>query len=297
MSRSPNQTSAARSGSVLAVLCLAAGLFAGCRGGVSEDPPLHLVPDMDNQANKRAQSLSPVFADGRAARRPVEHTVARGHLRTDTARFEGKDESGQLIPRIPFEVTEATLARGEERFNIFCAPCHDQTGSGLGMIPRRLEGTADQAAFSNIPSFTLPRLADAYDGELFQTISHGKGRMPGYATQVPADDRWAIIAWVRVLQDVAGRMPKPGFQPPESPTASATASATATAAASASAPPATSAAPDASASAAPEASGSAAEASASAPPATSASAGAPASATPTATPATSAPGKPGGGSQ
>jgi mono/diheme cytochrome c family protein len=220
----------ARGGLALSLVCATAAVFGGCRGGVSEDPPLHLVPDMDNQAHKRAQSMSPVFADGRAARRPVEHTVARGHLRTDTARFEGKDESGQLIPRIPFDVTEATLSRGEERYNIFCAPCHDKMGSGLGAVPRRLEGTADQSAFSGIPSLTLGRLADAYDGELFQTITHGKGRMPGYAAQVPADDRWAIIAWVRVLQDLGGRKPKPGTQAPEATAAAPAGGASATAA-------------------------------------------------------------------
>lgn len=185
---------------------LGVAAVAGCRGGVSEDPPLHLAPDMDLQAHRRPQSPSKVFADGRAGRTPDPHTVARGHLRIDRARYEGVDESGKHVKRIPYPetLTQATLDRGEERYNIYCAPCHDKSGSGNGAIPRRLVGTPDQAAFSDIPNFTLPRLKQAPDGEIFEVITKGKGRMPSYASQVPEDDRWAIIAWLRVLQEMGG---------------------------------------------------------------------------------------------
>jgi mono/diheme cytochrome c family protein len=194
-------------------ILLAASLIVGasaasCRGGVSEDPPINLAPDMDLQAHRRPQSPSKIFADGRAGRRPVEHTVSRGHLKTDPAMYQGVDANGKPLARIPFEVTPETLERGEERFNIYCAPCHDKTGSGNGAVPRRLQGTSDQAAFADIPSYALARLKNEPDGEIFRTITTGlpagavSSRMPAYAAQIPEQDRWAIVAWVRVLQNI-----------------------------------------------------------------------------------------------
>lgn len=199
----------------LGLVFASAAIVAGCRGGVSEEPPINLAPDMDQQASLKAQESSSVFSDHRAARSPVDGTVARGHLKADNALYRGVDADGKLVKYIPIEVTEHTLARGEERFNIYCSPCHDKTGSGNGAVPLRLQGTTDQSAFSDMPNFTLGRIADAYDGEIFQTITHGKGRMKSYATQVPEEDRWAIIAWIRVLQEIGGRTPKPGTVEPQ----------------------------------------------------------------------------------
>lgn len=189
-------------GRLVAVVCLGSAFIAGCRGGVSEDPPINLAPDMDAQQHRRPQSESPVFADHRAARTPDPHTIARNHLKTNSAFYRGQDANGKPIARAPIPVTQETLDRGEERYNIYCTPCHDKTGSGFGMVPRRLDGTSDAAAFGNMPNITtLKRLREAPDGEIFDVITHGKApRMPSYASQIPEADRWAIVTWVRVLQ-------------------------------------------------------------------------------------------------
>ena len=180
---------------------------AGCRGGTSEDPPVHLTPDMDWQAHRLAQSHSPIFPDQRAMRPVDKNTVAHGfteeqrakNLKEDSAYFHGVNRSGQPVARMPIAVDAALLARGHERYGIFCAPCHDATGSGKGIVEQRSGG-----AFAGIPPYTLDRLKDAPDGELFQTITNGKGRMPSYAAQIPERDRWAIVAWMRVLQTSQG---------------------------------------------------------------------------------------------
>lgn len=193
-----------RASLVLAAAAVSAAFgSAGCRGGTSEDPPVHLAPDMDWQAHRRAQSHSPIFADHRAMRPVDKHTVAHGfteeerakNLKEDGAFFHGMGRNGQPVARMPLEVDAALLARGQERFGIYCTPCHDATGSGKGIVEQRSSG-----AFAGIPPFTLDRLKAAPDGELFQTITNGKGRMPSYAAQIPERDRWAIVAWLRVLQ-------------------------------------------------------------------------------------------------
>ncbi|MFO0556179.1 MAG: cytochrome c [Polyangiaceae bacterium] len=184
----------------LALALAVAGAFglSGCRGGVSQDPPFHLVPDMQQQQHRRPQSSSKIFADGRAMRTPEKHTIARGHLKVDHAFYEGLDPAGKPLERIPFEVTDATVDRGEDRFNIYCAPCHDKTGAGNGLVAQRSGG-----AFAGLPNLaTDGRLKKMPDGEIFQTISHGKARMPAYGAQIPEQDRWAIVSWVRVLQNM-----------------------------------------------------------------------------------------------
>jgi mono/diheme cytochrome c family protein len=195
---------------LLAALAVAA--VAGCRGERFEDPPFHLIPDMQWQPHCLPEGESPLRADGttlfednRCNRLPDPHTVSRGRSRlktdpaflaADDAHYRGVDAAGAPVKRVPFEVTKATIDRGHERFNIYCSPCHDKTASGHGLIAQHSGG-----AFDNIPNLTQEqRLLDAPDGELFQTITNGKGRMPSYAAQVPVDDRWAIITWVRVLQ-------------------------------------------------------------------------------------------------
>lgn len=167
-------------------------LVAGCRGQVSSEPPIHLVPDMDWQPKYRPEAESEFFSDGRTMRKPVEGTVALGHLEEDDAYYRGLAADGSFVPRVPGKVDEKTLARGEERFNIFCAPCHDKTGGGKGMIPRRTNWLA--------ADLSADRLRAAPDGQLYDTIANGKNTMPSYRAQVPVADRWAIVAWVRVLQ-------------------------------------------------------------------------------------------------
>ncbi len=177
-----------------ATLLAALGLLlvAGCRGQVSSDPPIHLVPDMDWQPKYRPEAESAFFSDGRTMRKPVDGTIAAGHLDEDDAYFRGLAGDGAFIARMPGKVDEKTLARGEERFNIFCSACHDRTGGGKGMVPRRTNWMA--------ADLSVDRLRNAPDGQLFDTISNGKNTMPAYRAQIPVADRWAIVAWVRVLQ-------------------------------------------------------------------------------------------------
>ncbi|TAH37385.1 MAG: cytochrome c [Planctomycetota bacterium] len=134
---------------------------------------------------------SSVFADGRSARPPVPGTVAREHLRGDAAFHTGKRD-GQFLAEIPFPVTRADLERGRERFNIYCSPCHDRTGSGRGMIVQR--------GFKQPPSYHDQRLREAPVGYFFDVMTAGFGVMYSFASRIPAEDRWKIAAYLRVLQ-------------------------------------------------------------------------------------------------
>ncbi len=203
------------SGFVFGGLVLASAAFAGCRGEASEDPPFHLVPDMDWQAKRTAQQESPkndegkfIFADKRSSRPVVAGAVAYGKLKDDDAFFRGTDESGKHVRRLPVDaVLEATHSkslsdvakRGEDRFHIYCAPCHDNSGNGNGMIIQRAAG-----AFPPPTLFSSSAVKDMPDGQIFETISHGVRNMPGYSTQIPEADRWAIVLWVRVLSRSQG---------------------------------------------------------------------------------------------
>lgn len=131
------------------------------------------------------------FSDGQSARQPVADTVARGHTQDDELLFTGK-MNGQDAIVFPFSISANDLARGQERFNIFCSPCHGQTGYGNGMIVQR--------GFVKPPSFHDDRLRNAPVGHFFDVITNGLGAMPSYDTQIPARDRWAIIAYIRALQ-------------------------------------------------------------------------------------------------
>lgn len=175
----------------LLVLVLGLGAFVACRGQVSEQPPVHLNPNMDTQEKYKAQSESKFWADKRTMRTPVEGTVGRGMLKEDDAYFRGKVGEA-FVATIPVEVDAAMMARGQERFNIYCAPCHDQTGSGKGLVSTR--------GLVPIPSYHDDRIRAMPDGELFNAITNGVRTMPSYRHQVPESDRWAIVAYIRALQ-------------------------------------------------------------------------------------------------
>ncbi len=172
----------------LSILLLA--LAAGCRGQVSEDPPVHLLGVMDWQQKIQPEQASRFFPDGRAMRPLVEGTVAQGELREDDALYRGKEGEG-YVARAPIAVDEVVLRRGEERFNVFCTPCHDRAGSGRGMAVRR--GYPPPVDLASERVRTMP------DGQIFDVISHGVRNMPSYRKQIPVPDRWAIVTWVRVL--------------------------------------------------------------------------------------------------
>jgi mono/diheme cytochrome c family protein len=134
---------------------------------------------------------STFFGDGRASRDLVANTIARGKLRDNDALFTGK-VNDEEVTTFPLPVSRELIARGQERFNIFCAPCHARTGDGNGMIVQR--------GYAQPPSLHEDRLATATLGHFYDVITNGFGRMPDYSTQVPVHDRWAIIAYVRALQ-------------------------------------------------------------------------------------------------
>jgi mono/diheme cytochrome c family protein len=148
--------------------------------------------DMQDQPKYRPQRPSDFFADGRSERQPVEGTIARGGLNEDTAFYEGKDAAGKDIEAFPVAVDKAFILRGQDRYNIYCTPCHGAIGNGLGMIVRR--------GLKQPPSYHIERLREAPVGHFYDVISNGYGAMLNYAQQLQVRDRWAIIAYIRALQ-------------------------------------------------------------------------------------------------
>jgi mono/diheme cytochrome c family protein len=178
-----------RLATALVALALAA---AGCRGWTSSRPPIHPNPSMDDQPKYLPQAESRFFYDGATMQKPVPGTVARGELREDRAFFEGKDAAGKDVAAAPLEATAERLARGAERYRIYCQPCHDKRGDGKGILFQR----------ANVPtaSFHADKLRAAPDGHLFDVITNGLGLMPAYRWPIPPEDRWLIVAYVRELQ-------------------------------------------------------------------------------------------------
>jgi mono/diheme cytochrome c family protein len=147
--------------------------------------------EMYNQPRYKPLAESAFFADRRASRPLPEGTVARGWLRADQVLYQGK-QGPNLATALPMPLTRELLKRGQERFNIFCSPCHDRTGSGRGMVVRR--------GYQPPPSFHIDRLRDAPVGHFFDVMTNGLGAMPDYASQIEVSDRWAIAAYVKALQ-------------------------------------------------------------------------------------------------
>jgi mono/diheme cytochrome c family protein len=146
---------------------------------------------MHNQPRYKPLAGTEFFGDGRSARPEVEGTVARDHLRIDSARYTGKVKD-QDINFFPFPVTRSDLERGRERFNINCSPCHSRTGDGNGMVVRR--------GFRQAASYHTDKLIKAPVGHFFDVITNGFGAMPSYGSRIAPDDRWRIAAYIRVLQ-------------------------------------------------------------------------------------------------
>ena len=172
----------------LAVACLCLLFVVGCR------------QDMHNQPKYRPLRASAFFADHSSSRPLVEGTVARGALNDDEAFFTGKS-GGVPVTEMPFQITEADLNRGQERFNIYCSPCHDQTGNGRGMVVQR--------GYRQPPSYHIERLKQAPPGYFFDVMTNGFGAMPDYKAQIAARDRWRIVAYVKALQLTQPTAPNP----------------------------------------------------------------------------------------
>ncbi len=178
----------------------------------SQQPRIHLIQDMDNQPGYRTQASSPIFADGRAARQPILTTVAYGKLEEDDHYYRGyemvynplkKQDEAKYFSGMPslVKVDKALLERGQQRFNIYCAPCHGYDGHGNGSVNIRANtigaGTTGWIAPLDL---TLEVTRNRPDGELYNAIRNGIRNMPALGSQVPVQDRWAIVAYVRALQ-------------------------------------------------------------------------------------------------
>jgi mono/diheme cytochrome c family protein len=182
----------------LALVAFAVAVTTGCRGETSAQPPLVPERNMYMQQRYNPQSRSHFFEDGRSMRKPPEHTFAQEmKVESEIADGELPDGSGYVMT-IPQQVVsdfggmDKVVNRGQQRFNIYCAPCHDMTGSGKGMVVQR--GMAPP------PTFHDDRIRHMPDGQMFATISHGVRNMPPYNYSIPVNDRWAIVSYVRALE-------------------------------------------------------------------------------------------------
>lgn len=161
---------------------------------------IQVVYDMDDQVSHKTQTRNSFFADGRAMRQPVAGTVARGQAWTDDPLYKGMVEGDTLfVTEFPVEVTSALVDRGQERYNIYCLPCHGASGNGNGLVNARAtflgEGT-----WTPPTDLTSQQVVDRPVGHIYNTIAAGIRNMPSYGSQIPVEDRWAITAYVRALQ-------------------------------------------------------------------------------------------------
>lgn len=186
---------------VLTNLGLSGVLFAaavGCRGETSAQPPIIFERNMYHQQRYNPQARSDFFADGRTMRKPVEHTIGREmDPNPEISDGELADGSGYVMT-LPNQVVgqfgglDATVKRGQQRYDIYCRPCHDGAGTGKGTVVKR--GMAPP------PSLHDERIRHMPDGQLFATVSHGVRNMPAYNYSIPTQDRWAIVSYVRALE-------------------------------------------------------------------------------------------------
>jgi len=167
-------------------------ILVGCQGMPSEKPAIHINPNMDWQEKFEAQEPNPFFEDNRSDRLPVTGTVSRGGLKIDRAVFEGLSENGNYVARIPLELSRDFVLRGKERYDIFCSMCHGGTGVGNGIVIGY--------GYVPPPSFYSENIVNMPDGELYSAIYNGVRTMPSYRHQIPVEDRWAIVAYIRALQ-------------------------------------------------------------------------------------------------
>jgi len=163
------------------------------------EPRVHIIPDMDNQPKVKAQSRLMLFADRRGMRPPVPGTVARGAVIGDSALMLGKTEDDGWVETSPVQVTMPLLERGRQRYEIYCSPCHGLAGYGDGMVAKRAD-QLQEGTWTPPTSFHTDLVRERPEGHLYNTISNGIRNMPSYGSQIPVDDRWAIVAYVRALQ-------------------------------------------------------------------------------------------------
>ncbi len=166
-------------------------LIGGCRGQLSEEPPIHLNPNMDNQQKSRPYGKNSFFKDKRSMRPSPEGVVAWTTKNVSDSYETGKTSKG-FLRKNPEKLTEQFIRRGQERFNIYCSVCHGYTGLGNGIVIRK--------GFVPAPSYLDDRILSLSDGEFFSVITNGVRSMPAYAKQILVKDRWAIVSYIRALQ-------------------------------------------------------------------------------------------------
>ena len=178
---------------VFLLVCVAVVSVAGFRGSTSRKPSIEIFPDMDRQAKLRPQTRNNFFANQLSSQTHVEGTVARGTAYEDTPLNTGRiTGTTNFVDVNPLPVTESFLKRGQQRYQISCAPCHGAVGDGKGIT-----GKYGMVAMAN---FHDKRLVTMPDGEIFNTITYGKNLMGAYGSNVAIEDRWAIIAYIRALE-------------------------------------------------------------------------------------------------
>lgn len=189
---------------VFGLVVVAVVLIAGKRGDLSRNRPIQIIPDMKRQAKLRPQEANSFFANGVSSQLPQPGTIAQekplvvagqevfsfDDHPVNTGRVTG---STNFVEVNPFPVAESLLTRGQRQFNIYCAPCHGQTGEGNGI-------TKKIGAMGVVANLHDQRIVELTDGEVFHVISYGKGVMQPYAAQISVSDRWAITAYLRALQ-------------------------------------------------------------------------------------------------
>lgn len=181
---------------VFGVTVLAIMIVAGKRGDMSRRPPFEIFPDMDRMPKLRPQAANSFFKDGLSSQQPLAGTVARGSPWQDSPENTGRiPGTTNFVVTIPVPVTQQLLARGRDRYNINCSPCHGAQGDGKGITTK-----FGMAVIADLHDVTTRKVPQQPDGEIFNTMSNGKGLMQGYAANVTIADRWAIVAYVRALQ-------------------------------------------------------------------------------------------------
>lgn len=176
---------------IVAFVVVTGVAILGFRGGTTTRPPIEVFPDMDRQSRYEPQGESDFFPDGRANRPAIDGAVARGELREEDHLYRGGEE-GDFATGFPGIVSREMMKRGQERFAIYCAPCHGDTGDGNGITR--------EYGMMTVPTFHSERIREMPEGEVFDVITHGKGLMGSYAGQIPVEDRWNIISYLRALQ-------------------------------------------------------------------------------------------------
>ena len=175
----------------LNLLILSLLILTNCRGQLSEKPPIHLNPNMDNQQKYLPYGESKFFKDRRVLRPVPKGTISQNSLSKNPSYYTGKS-NGKFLTKNPHPITVEFVKRGQDRYNIYCSVCHGYDGQGQGIVVKK--------GLVPPPSYTSARLLKYSDGEFFYDITNGERNMPSYKLQLSVQDRWAVVAYIRALQ-------------------------------------------------------------------------------------------------